>query len=148
MVTALAAASCGGNDNQPLSKSEYETQVGAVLRPLQEKTLRAVLTASPGNPHEAVRRLKSAEASLHDGAEKLAEMNPPADAAGPTSQITQGLGAIADRVAAARKDAEDGNFGRLEQFKAQIAADPAVQQIRDAIVQLVNLDYNVAGSGP
>jgi hypothetical protein len=146
---ALVATSCGGaNDNKRLSKSEYEAQMGAILRPLQEKTLRGVLTASPANPSEVVRRLKGADTTLHDDAEKLAEMNPPADASGPTSGIAQAVKKIADRVTAVRKDAEDGSFLRLEQFKARLLADPAVAQIRDAIVQLVNLGYNIAGSGP
>ena len=147
-LTAFVASSCGGGEKKPLSKADYETQIGAILRPLQEKTLRDVLTASPANPDQAVARLKTAETALHDDADRLAEMKPPPDAAGPTSRIAQALAKIADRVTAARKDAERGNFGGLERFKVQIGADPAVLQIRDAIVQLVNLGYNVAGSGP
>ncbi len=95
-----------------------------------------------------MRRLRNAETTLHDDADKLAGMNPPADAAGPTSQIAEGIKQVADAVTAARKDAEQGNFARLEQFKAQISTDPAIVRVRDAIIQLVNLDYNVAGSGP
>jgi hypothetical protein len=148
-LTALVASSCGGGGgNKPLSKSEYEAQIGAILRPLQERTLREALAASPADPKHAVTRLKTAETALHDDADKLAKMKPPSDAAGPTSQIAQALGRIADRVTAIRKDAEKGNFARLEQFKVQIAADPSVRQIRDAIIQLVNLGYDVAGAGP
>ena len=148
-LAGLVASSCGGGGGEkPLSKSDYEAQIGATLRPLQERTLRGVLTASPASPDEAVRRLKTAETTLHDDAEKLAEMKPPADAAGPTAQIADGIEQVADQVTAARKEAEHGNFARLEQLKAQIGADPAVARVRDAIVRLVNLDYDVAGSGP
>ena len=148
-LTALVASSCGGGGgNKPLSKSEYEAQIGAILRPLQEKTLRDAILASPADPKRAVSRLKAAETALHDDADKLAKMNPPADAADATSRIAQALGKIADRVTAIRKDAENGNFAMLEQFKVQISTDPSVRDIRDAIIQLVNLGYDVAGPGP
>ena len=145
----LVAASCGGgHENKPLSKSEYEAQLGAILRPLQEKTLRAVIMTSPADAEKAVRRIKSAETALHDDAAKLADMKPPADAAAPTAQIARGIEQIADRLTAARKDAERGNFGRLEQFKSRITVDPAVARVRAAIVQLINLGYNVVGNAP
>jgi hypothetical protein len=147
-LVALLASSCGGGDNKPLSKAEYEAQLGAIFRELQGKTLPGILTVSPSAREEAVRRLKAAETTLHDDAKKLAEMKPPADAAGPTSQVATAIKRIADRVSAARKDAEDANFGRLEQFKVQISSDPAVAQVRDAVIQLVNLGYDVAGPGP
>jgi hypothetical protein len=148
-LVALLASSCGGGgENKPLTKAEYEKELGTMFRELQGKTLPGVLTVSPAAREGAVRRLKDAEATLRGDATKLAEMKPPADAAGPTSQIASAIKEIAGRVSEARKDAEDGNFGRLEQFKVQIASDPAVAQIRDAVVRLVNLGYDVAGPGP
>src|SRR5919201_415068 len=39
VLTALVATSCGGGKSKPLSKADYETRIGAILRPLQEKTL-------------------------------------------------------------------------------------------------------------
>jgi hypothetical protein len=149
IALALVATACGGGGgNKPLSKSEYEAQLGSILREVQGRTLPAVVRVSPAERERAVRRLEDAETTLHSDAEKLAEMKPPADAAGPTSQLAMALKHIADRVTAARKGAEDGNFARLERFKVQIASDPAVAQARDAVVQLVNLGYDVAGPGP
>jgi hypothetical protein len=146
-LVALTAASCGGGGSKQLSKSEYETQVGATLRPLQEKTLPEVVVISPAEPKRAVNRLKEVEHALHDASSKLASMKPPGDAAGPTAAIADAIGKIGDEVTAIRKDAEGGNFLKLEQFKLRVASDPAVGQIRDAIVQLVNLGYNIAGAG-
>jgi hypothetical protein len=148
LVTFGATGCGGGGGDKPLSKSDYEAQIGAIFRRLQEKTLPAVLTVSPGNREEAIRRLKSAERTLHESATKLAEMKPPADATGPTSELATAFKRIADGVTAVRKDAEGGNFLRLEQFKARISSDPAVAQVRDAVIQLVNLGYEVAGGGP
>jgi hypothetical protein len=148
-LVVLGAGGCGGGgSDKPLSKSDYEAQIGAIFRQLQGKTLPAVLTVSPANREEAVRRLKSAERTLHESATKLAEMKPPTDATAPTSELASGFKQIADKVTAARKDAEGGNFLRLEQFKARIASDPAVARVRDAVIQLVNLGYEVAGGGP
>src|SRR5207247_4789866 len=98
-----------GSD-KPLSKSDYEAQIGTIFRQLQGKTLPSVLAVSPADQQEAVRRLKSAEKTLHEEATKLAEMNPPADAAAPTSELASAFRQIADDVTAARKDAEGGNF--------------------------------------
>jgi hypothetical protein len=149
IALTLVASSCGGGGGtKPLSKVEFEAQLGSIFRQIQGKTLPAVIRVSPADPKQAVRRLKDAEETLQDDAAKLAAMKPPADAVGATSQLAAAMKRIADRVTAARKDAERGNFGRLEQFKVQIASDPAVAQARDAVVQLVNLGYDVAGPGP
>jgi hypothetical protein len=149
IALALVASSCGGGGgSKPLSKAEFEARLGSIFREAQGKTLPAVMAVSPADPKQAVRRLKQAERSLHDAAAKLAAMKPPANAAGATSQLAAAMKRIADRVTAARKDAEEGDFARLERFKLQIGSDPAVARVRDAVVQLVNLGYNVAGPGP
>jgi hypothetical protein len=148
-LVAIGATGCGGGGgDKPLSKSDYEAQIGAIFRQLQGKTLPAVLAVSPADPEQAVQRLKSAEKTLHESATKLGEMKPPGDATGPTSELASAFKRIADQVTAVRKDAESGNFLRLEQFKARISSDPAVAQVRDAVIQLVNLGYEVAGGGP
>ena len=149
VAIALAASSCGGGGGtEPLSKSQYEAEIGSIFRQVQGKTLPSVLAVSPADQGEAARRLKGAETTLHEEAMKLAEMKPPADAEAPTSELATAFGQIADRVTAVRRDAEDGNFLRLEQFKARISSDPAVAQVRNAVIQLVNLGYDVAGGGP
>jgi hypothetical protein len=47
-----------------------------------------------------------------------------------------------------RKDAERGDFARLLRFKITLASDPAVAEIRDAALQLINLGYNPTGGSP
>ena len=67
----------------------------------------------------------------------------------PTQLLAKGVREIAGQVTAARKDAERGDFARLVQFKIRLASDPAVSEIRDAAVQLINLGYNITGGeGP
>jgi delta 1-pyrroline-5-carboxylate dehydrogenase len=148
LITLVVSSCGGGGSDKQLSKSDYEAQIGAIFRQLQGKTLPTVLAMSPADPERAVRRLESAEKTLHAEATKLAEMKPPADATGPTSELASAFKKIADEVTAARKAAEGGNFLRLEQFKAGVSSDPAVAQVRDAVIQLVNLGYEVAGGGP
>ena len=75
-------------------------------------------------------------------------MEPPADAVDPTQRLADGIKHIADEVTAIRKDAEQGSFGRLVQFKLNIASDPAVAEIQAAVRDLINLGYDIAGSGP
>jgi hypothetical protein len=145
---ALAAASCGGGGDGPLSKADYEQQVGAILRPIQETTLPNVLQISPDQADQAIQQLKQAETKLHDDAETLRTMKPPEDVTGPTTELAEGIGRIADQVTSVRKGAESGNFNRLEQFKVQVGSDPAVAQIRAAITELINLGYDVAGNTP
>jgi len=147
-VTALAAAACGGGGDGQLSQADYEQQVGAILRPVQETTLPNVLQISPDQADQAVQQLKKAETTLHDDAETLRTMKPPEDATGPTTELAEGIGRIADQVTSIRKGAEAGDFNRLEQFKVQVASDPAVAQIRAGITELINLGYDVAGNTP
>jgi hypothetical protein len=145
---ALAASSCGGGGGQ-LSKSEFEAKIGAILQPLQGSTLQDLVTISAGDRAGAVQALKDGESKLHDAASELGSMKPPDDAVEPTRLLAKGVGEIADQVTAVRKDAERGDFARLVQFKVTLASDPAVSEIRDAAVQLINLGYNVTGGeGP
>ena len=145
---ALAASSCGGGGDKQLSKSEYETQVGAILQPLQGTTLQDLVSISPADKDQAIAALKNGETKLHDAASNLSSMQPPDDAVDATQRLAHGVGQIADEVTAVRQGAEAGDFSKLVQFKVSLASDPAVLEIRDAALELINLGYNVAGSGP
>jgi len=147
-MLALGVSSCGGGGDKQLSRSEYETQVGAILQPLQGTTLQDLVSINPANQDQAVAALKNDERKLHDAASNLASMQPPDDAVGATQRLAHGVGQIADEVTAVRKDAENGDFSKLVQFKVSLASDPAVSEIRDAARELINLGYNIAGSGP
>jgi hypothetical protein len=147
-AVALSASSCGGGGSEQLSKSDFEAQIGALLRPLQTSTLQDLVAISAADRDRAVQALKDGESKLQDAASELAAMKPPSDAVEPTQLLAKGVGAIADQVTAARKAAERGDFARLVQFKLRLASDPAVSEIRDAALQLINLGYNIAGQGP
>jgi hypothetical protein len=149
VALTLAASSCGGGGgDKQLSKSEYETQVGAILQPLQGTTLQNLVSISAADKDQAVAALKEGETKFHDAASNLSSMQPPDDAIDPTQRLAHGVGQIADEVTTVRKDAERGDFSKLVQFKVSLASDPAVSEIRDASLELINLGYNVAGSGP
>jgi hypothetical protein len=146
---ALAACSCGGGGgSQQLSASEYETKVGDILQPLQQTTLPNIVAIAATDRERGVTALKNGEARLQDAASELGSMQPPADAVDPTQRLADGISHISDEVTAARKDAEHGNFGKLVQFKLNIASDPAVAEIQAAVRDLINLGYDIAGSGP
>jgi hypothetical protein len=145
---ALAASSCGGGESKQLSASEYETQVGDILQPLQQTTLPDIVAIAASDRQRAVTALKNGEAKLQDASSQLSSMQPPPDAVDPTQRLADGISHISDEVTAARKDAEDGNFRKLVQFKLNIASDPAVAEIQAAVRDLINLGYDIAGSGP
>jgi hypothetical protein len=144
----LAGSSCGGSGDGQLSKSDFEAKIGAILRPLQGSTLQDLVTIQAAGGDRAVQSLKSGESKLDDAASELESMQPPDDAVEPTQLLAKGVREIADEVTAVRKDAERGDFARLVRFKITLASDPAVSEIRDAAVQLINLGYNIAGGGP
>ena len=141
----LLVSACGGGGSGQLSKSEYESKIGAILQPLQGSTLQKLVTISPADRDRAVRSLKDGESKLHAATSELESMKPPDDAVEPTRLLAKGVRAIADQVTAVRKDAERGDFARLVRFKVTLASDPAVAQIRDAALQLINLQYNITG---
>jgi hypothetical protein len=145
---ALAGSSCGGGGDGRLSKSEYEAKIGAIVRPIQETTLQNLVTLSAADRQQAVQGLKDGESKLHDAASELETMKPPEDAVEPTLLVAKGVRAIADQVTAVRRDAERGDFAKLVRFKITLASDPAISDIRDGAVELINLGYNIAGQGP
>ena len=144
----LVVSSCGGGGNEQLSKSEYEAKIGAILQPLQGSTLQKLVTISPADRDRAVSALKDGESKLREAASELNSMKPPDDAVEPTQLLAKGVNEIADEVTAVRKDAERGDFARLLRFKITLASDPAVAEIRDAALQLINLGYNPTGGSP
>jgi hypothetical protein len=144
----LMVSSCGGGGNGQLSKSEYESKIGAILQPLQGSTLQKLVTISPGDRDRAVLALKDGESTLRDAVSELESMKPPDDAVDPTRLLAKGVRAIAGQVTAIRKDAERGDFAGLLQFKISLGTDPAVSDIRDGATQLIGLGYNIAGTGP
>ena len=146
---ALAASSCGGGGgSKQLTASEYETQVGDILQPLQQTTLPGIVAVTASDRDRAVTALKNGEKKLQDAASELGSMQPPPDAVDPTQRLAEGINHIADEVTAIRKDAEQGNFSRLVQFKLNLTSDPSVAQIQAAVTDLINLGYDIAGSGP
>ena len=144
----LVVSSCGGGGNEQLSKSEYEAKIGAILQPLQGSTLQKLVTISPADHDRAVSALKDGESKLREAASELNSMKPPNDAVEPTQSLAKGVNEIADEVTAVRKDAQRGDFAKLLQFKITLASDPAVAEIRDAALQLINLGYNPTGGSP
>jgi len=148
-VLALAASSCGGGGgSKQLTASEFETQVGDVLQPLQQTTLPNLVAIAASDRQRAVTALKNGEAKLQDASSQLSSMKPPADAVDPTQRLADGISHISDEVTAVRKDAEQGDFGQLVRFKLNLASDPAVAEIQAAVRDLINLGYDIAGSGP
>lgn len=148
LCLVLVVSSCGGGGNEQLSKSEYEAKIGAILQPLQGSTLQQLVTISPADHDHAVSALKDGESKLREAASELNSMKPPDDAVEPTQLLAKGVNEIADEVTAVRKDAERGDFARLLRFKITLASDPAVAEIRDAALQLINLGYNPTGGSP
>jgi hypothetical protein len=148
---ALVGASCGGGGGGgQLSKAEYEAKIGAIVGPLQKPggTLQSIVAISAADQTGAVTALKDGESKLHAAASDLDSLEPPDDAVAPTQALAKGVREIADKVTAVRKDAERGDFARLIQFKISLSSDPAVAEIRDAAVELINLGYNITGQGP
>ena len=147
----LAGSSCGGGGGGgQLSKGDYEAKIAAIVGPLQAPggTLQSIVGISAADRSGAVTALKAGESKLHAAASDLESLEPPDDAVAPTQALAKGVREIADQVTAVRKDAEGGNFARLIQFKISLSSDPAVTEIRDAVVELINLGYNITGQGP
>jgi len=147
-VLALATSSCGGGGGGQLSQSDFEAQIGAILRPLQGSTLQNLVLISAADPEAAINALKDGESKLHEASSELASMKPPDDAVQPTQMLAKGVGELADEVTAVRKDAERGDFARLVRFKVGLRSDPAVLEIQDAATELIKLGYNIAGEAP
>jgi hypothetical protein len=148
---ALTGSSCGGGGGGgQLSKGDYEAKIAAILGPLQAPggTLQSVVAISAADRTSAITALKDGESKLHAAASELESLEPPDDAVAPTQALAKGVREIANQVTEVRKDAEHGNFARLIQFKISLSSDPAVAEIRNAAVELINLGYNITGQGP
>ncbi len=121
LVLVLGAAACGGGGSDDrLSKSEYQDQMGAIGSDLQEASAKVDISTTT-DLDKVADAVGAFQGELDSAANKVDDLNPPADAEEETDKIADALHAFADE------------FGKME--KAARAKDKdALQQAQQAVI--------------
>lgn len=139
-LLVFALAGCGGGgDSGQLSKSEYESQVGAIAVGLTEaiQTIGAQSTVKG-----TVTALQQAESTFAKAAEEMDAITPPDDIADEHAALASAVRAFGEELHPIVGRVQKGN--RLA--VTGIQALPALQQIVRASADIGKQGYNLGGS--
>jgi hypothetical protein len=144
-VVALAFAGCGGGGGSSgggdrLSKSEYEHEMQGIGKDLQEASSGVDLsdTKDLDSVADTVGKFKT---KLEDAADKVDNLNPPADAEEDNNKIADALHAFADEFGNMEKAARDGNLGDLQKAQQAVVSEGA--EASKAAEDLKKKGYNI-----
>ena len=138
-AVALVAAGCGGGGSKPLSKAEYEKQMGAIGQTLTD-SLNALGTAT--SAAKAATSLKNIQTELRTAADKMEAITPPDDVKTEHAQLASGVREFGDQLDPVIKKLEGGNLPAL----AAVTSLTALAKIQKASTAINDKGYNI-GSG-
>ena len=146
-VIAIAAAGCGGGGGgggDRLSKSEYEQEMSSIGKDLQTASSGIDLTNTNdlGKVADSVAAFKK---ELEAAANKVDDLNPPADAEEETGKIADALHSFAGEFGKMEEAARKGNLADLQ--KAQQAVITEGTEAQKAAQALKDKGYNIGDLG-
>ena len=148
VMLVLGAAACGGGgggSGDRLSKSEYQEQMRAIGSDLQEAS--ADIDISTTTDLDKVADAVGAfQGELETAANKIDDLNPPADAEEETDKIADALHAFADEFGKMEKAARDKDKDALQEAQQAVITEGAAAQ--QAANDLKAKGYDIGELGP
>src|SRR6476661_1302716 len=140
----LVLAGCGGSSPKPVTKAEYQTQLGKVGQAvtLAGQQVGKVITIAEFNG--AVTDLQK---SLRDGEKTLNGLQPPANARAANKRLAQAFGDLADALESV-KEARRVSIVKARLALAALGKTDAIKQGRAAIQELNQLGYSAEAAAP
>ena len=140
IVLALAAlAGCsGGDDEDRLSKPEYETKVRTVYAEIQ-----AAFQGTRGaEGEELADRIVLAQESLRHAADELAAVSPPQEVEAHHADLFDGMREYADALDEAVRAASRNDADALQRFQ-NVGNDPGVREMAEAAEEMKLKGYDL-----
>jgi hypothetical protein len=145
-VIAIAAAGCGGGGGggDRLSKSEYEQEMSSIGKDLQTASSGIDLTNTK-DLDKVADSVAAFKTELEAAANKVDDLNPPANAEEETGKIADALHAFAGEFGKMEEAARKGNLADLQ--KAQQAVITEGTAAQKAAQDLKDKGYNIGDLG-
>jgi hypothetical protein len=130
LALPLALAACGGDDQERLTKTQYEQRVRAEYAEVQ----RAFRATNVTGLALLADRIADAQDQLRDMADSLDDIEPPAEVATENRQVVGGLRTYADQLDELREAAEDEDAAavRAIQERSGLLGASSVERIAEA----------------
>lgn len=147
VLFAIVAGGCGGgggSGGDRLSKSEYEQKMSSIGKDLQTASSGIDLTNTK-DLDKVADSVAAFKKELEDAANKVDDLNPPANAEEETGKIADALHAFAGEFGKMEEAARKGNLADLQ--KAQQAVITEGTEAQKAAQALKDKGYNIGELG-
>ena len=139
-AVALVAGGCGGGGSSPLSKADYQQQMGAIGTDLSTalNSLQSVTTAD-----SAATALKGLQTELVDAADKMDAITPPEKVKTEHQQLAEGVRQFGDQLDPIITKLEAGKIEAL----SGVTSLSSLLAIQKASLAIGKKGYDITGSG-
>jgi chromosome segregation ATPase len=142
----MLAVACGGENQQRVSKAEYEQKVRAIYGDVRA-AFQAVGVSAESLP-EVAQQIESAQAELRDAAEELERLEPPGAVEEPNEELSEGMRAYADELDRLRKAAEQGDAELVTKLRAATADSESIHRMAEAAEEMIQRGYDLGPLQP
>ncbi len=138
-AVVIVAAGCGGGGSEPLSKAEYEKQMGVIGQNLTNSlnTLASVTSAA-----NAATSLKKLQGDLTSAADEMEAITPPDKVKTEHEQLASGVREFGDQLDPIIKKLEGGDMQAI----AGVTSVKALAKIQKASTAINSKGYNIGSS--
>ena len=144
-VLGLVAALTGCGGSARLSHDEYQRELRTTWRATGSAIVKGRLAVErASNAKGAAARIADIEDGVRDGADRLDELKPPADAEEPNSELVTALRAMADELETIRARSGDEGLRPRQDFGRQLERLEGVRRVRAALEKLQSAGYQPA----
>jgi len=139
LLLPMVAVGAACENEQRLSKSEYERVVSEAYAPVQaafEATRGSATTALGG-------KIEAAQAELRGAAERLEEIEPPEEVEKQNEELVEGMRAYAGDLGRLLAALRNGDAGAVGEFNREIGENKAVEQMAEAAEEMKFKGYDL-----
>ena len=149
LVLAFAVAACGGgggSGGDRLSKDEYEQQMASIGSELSEASSSVDITSTT-DLDKVADTVADFKDNLEEAADKVDDLNPPADAEVETQKIADALHAFADEFGKMEKAARDRDKPALQEAQQRVITEGTEAQQAAQSLKEKGYDIGELGAG-
>jgi hypothetical protein len=139
-AVAVTAAGCGGGGSEPLSKADYQQQMGAIGKELTT-ALNSLGTATTAST--AATSLKKLQSDLTDAADKMDAITPPPKVEAQHQNLADGVREFGEQLDPIITKLEDGKMAAL----SGVTSLGSLLKIQKASLAINKAGYDITGSG-
>jgi methyl-accepting chemotaxis protein len=146
LATGVVLAACSGEQNDRLTKRQYEQKVQSVYGHVQASFRE--LGRNAGSLQDLAASVKSVQSALRDAADELEAIEPPETVEEENEELVEGMRGYADDLDRLREAAADENAPGVQTFNAAIAENDSIERMAEAAEEMMHHGYDLGPLKP